>query len=251
MRLRKYALLTIALAIPAFAQQPSPSPMTSSAQASSDDALKLIALSAIMNTDPERGIPLVEGILRSNGATSLKDRAMNALAQNKSPRAQQVLTDYAKTAGDTDLQLRAIRYIGRAGMKDTSQQLAGLYASVTDVRAKQEILRSLMSSGSGDSLLSLARSEKDANLHREAIRDLANSDSTPTAALTGLYASETDPEVKRVIISSLLSRRDDAKTVIELARKETDPTMKAFVVQRLSSMSRNKDAMDFMMELLK
>jgi hypothetical protein len=39
--------------------------------------------------------------------------------------------------------------------------------------------------------------------------------------------------------------------VIEIARKESDPAMKGYIVQRLGGMSKNKDAMDFMTELLK
>lgn len=40
------------------------------------------------------------------------------------------------------------------------------------------------------------------------------------------------------------------KTLVELARKETDPAMKKTIVERLS-MSRAKEATDYMMELLK
>jgi hypothetical protein len=45
--------------------------------------------------------------------------------------------------------------------------------------------------------------------------------------------------------------RGDAKDLVELARKETDPAMKKTIVERLSTMRNNKDATDYMMELLK
>ena len=250
MKLRLHTLLTAALAVSAFAQQPPVSPMAASATASPDDAMKSIALNAVMSADPERGIPLVEGILKGNSTPGMKDRAMSVLVQNKSPRAQQVLADYAKATGDPDMQLRAVRYMGRSGTKETQQQLAGLYASAGDARVKQEILRSLMASGDSDSLLAIAKSEKDATLRNDAIRDLGSSENTPTATLTGLYAGETDAAPKKLIIS-MLANRGDAKAIIELGRKETDPSLKTYIVQRLSGMSKNKDAMDFMMELLK
>ena len=246
MRLRSHALLAVAFALPAFTQQP----LAAQTASVTDDSTKIIALNAIMNADPDRGMPLLEGVLKSSGSPTLKDRAMSILTQSKSPRAQQVITDYAKGSGDPDLQLRAVRYIGRSGTKETQQQLAGIYPTATDSRVKQEIMRSLMSSGSGDSLLAIAKSEKDASLRNEAVRDLANTDGIPVATLTAFYASETDPGARRTVINGLTSR-GDAKTVIELARKETDPAMKAFIVQRLSGMTKNKDAMDFMMELLK
>ncbi len=246
MRLRSHALLAVALALPAFTQQP----LAAQTASASDDSTKIIALSAIMNADPDRGMPLLEGILKGNSSATLKDRAMSILTQSKAPRAQQVITDYARATGDPDLQLRAIRFISRSGTKETQMQLAGIYPTVTDSRVKQEIMRSLMNAGSGDSLLVIVKSEKDAGLRNEAVRNLTNIDGIPVTTLTAFYASETDTAARRTVINGLTGR-GDAKTVIELARKETDPAMKAFIVQRLSGMTKNKDAMDFMMELLK
>jgi hypothetical protein len=248
MKLLSQAVLTIALAMPAFTQQPMTAP--GGATASADDATKLIALNALMNADPDRAIPLLDGILKGNSSPTLKDRSMSVLTQSKSPRAQPLVTDYAKSSADPDLQLRAIRNIGRSGTKDTQQQLAAVYPTATDTRVKQEIIRSLMSSGASDSLLTIAKSEKDQTLRNEAIRDLAASESTPASTLTGLYSTETDPAARKTIVS-MLAGRGDAKSVIEMGRKETDPAMKSYIVQRLAGMTKNKDAMDYMTELLK
>jgi hypothetical protein len=38
---------------------------------------------------------------------------------------------------------------------------------------------------------------------------------------------------------------------VDLARKETDPTVKRTIVDRLGSMHDSKEAMDYMAELLK
>jgi hypothetical protein len=98
--------------------------------------------------------------------------------------------------------------------------------------------------------MNIIRSEKDPDLRNRAIRYLANSDNTPAATITSLYASETDARARRTIVNALLGR-GDAKSVIEIARKESDPQMKGYIVERLGGMSKNKDAMDFMTELLK
>jgi len=115
---------------------------------------------------------------------------------------------------------------------------------------REAIIRSLSNSGSTDALMSIIRSEKDPDLRNRAIRSLANSDSTPSATIAALYTSETDVNARRTVINALLGR-GDAKSVIEIARKESDPEMKGYIVQRLGGMSKNKDAMDFMTELLK
>jgi hypothetical protein len=238
-----------ALAIPARAQKPSPLP-GSSAQASSDDELKMIALNSLMNADPDRGVPLLEGVLKGSNSSRVKDRAMMILVQTKAPQAQQILTDYAKSGADPDLQVRAIRYIGRFANKDTQQQLTGIYASATDANVKREIIRSLATSNASDSLLALAKTEKDQDLRNQAIRNLGVSDATSAATLTSYYGSAPDASAKKEVISALMGR-GDAKSIVALARTETDPAMEATIVQYLSSMHKNKDAMDYMMEILK
>ena len=72
----------------------------------------------------------------------------------------------------------------------------------------------------------------------------------PMEALVKLYASESDQSVKREILMGMFVR-GDAKDLVELARKETDPVMKKTIVERLATMRNNKDATDYMMELLK
>ncbi len=249
MKLRSLAVLTIAFTSTLFAQ-PTPKALTASTAASPDDAVKIVALNAIMNADPERGIPLAEGVLKGSGSATLKDRALAVLSENKSPQAQQIITQYATSATDSDLRVRAIRYIGRSGSKETQQQLASLYTSSTETRAKQEIIRSLSDSGAVDALVNIAKTEKDVNLRNEAIRDLASSENTPAATLIQIYAGETETAPKRTIVN-MLAGRNDAKDVIELGRTEKDPQMKTWIIQRLGSMTKNADAMNFMADLLK
>jgi phenylpyruvate tautomerase PptA (4-oxalocrotonate tautomerase family) len=43
---------------------------------------------------------------------------------------------------------------------------------------------------------------------------------------------------------------NDAKALVDLARKESDPAMKRTIVERLTMM-HSKEATDYMMELLK
>ena len=47
-----------------------------------------------------------------------------------------------------------------------------------------------------------------------------------------------------------LFTQNNAESLVAIARKETDPTLKRDIVSRLSQMTRNKVAMDYMMEIL-
>jgi hypothetical protein len=297
--------LNDAQALEAEAKQGSGQPV-SPAQETNED-LKLMAINSLMNADPDRAMPLLEGVLKGNGAPKVKDRALFVLTQNQSPRAQQILTQYAKGAGNPDLQVRAIKYIGMSGTSDARQQLTSIYSGSTDAAVKRQVIQSLMISNGKDSLFALAknekdeelraeaikqlgvmraidqlgqlyasetsadnkiqivkslfiadasdklldfvRNEKDARVRGEAIRDLAMTHSASPEALAGLYASETDPKTKKEIVNGLMAR-GDGKLLVDLARKETDPAMKRFMVERLSMM-HSKEATDYMMELLK
>ena len=272
-----------------------------------NEELKLMAINGLMNADPERAIPLLENLLKGNSAPRVKDRAMFVLTQSRTPRAHQVLTDYAKGAGNPDLQIRAIRYIGMSGTTEAQQQLVTVYGASSDTAVKREVIRSLMVSrardplfnlaktekdaelrleairqlgamragdqltqlyaseaspenriqilrsmfvaGAADKMLEIAKTEKDPKVRSEAIRSLAMSRSTSLDTLAQLYTSDTDPKAKRELINGLHSR-GDAKPLIDLAKKESDPAMKKYIVERLSNM-RSKEATDYMMELLK
>jgi len=215
-----------------------------------NEDIKLMALNSLMNADPDRAMPLLENLLKSTSSIRLKERALFVLTQSKSPKAEQILTDYAKGAGNPDLQLRAIRYIGQSRSPESQQRLVTIYNSTTDATVKKEIIQALMASGANDKLLELGRSEKDPNLKNTIIQNLSVTRGTSAETLVSLYTAESDQRTKRTIIDGLHSR-NDAKPLIEIARKESDPTMKKYIVEHLSTMRGNKDATDYMMELLK
>ena len=213
-----------------------------------NEDLKLMAINGLMNADPDRAVPLLEGILKGSSPPRVKDRAMFVLTQSRAPRAQQVISDFAKGSTNPDLQIRAIRYLGMAGSQN-ADQLTSIYSGTSDAEVKSAILRALLSEGASAKILDLVKAEKDPKLRVEAIRYFY-SGGAQLGTLTALYASETDSEVKKEIVRGLLSR-GDGKDLADLARKESDPAMKKTIVQYLSTMRNNKEATDYMLELLK
>jgi hypothetical protein len=216
------------------------------AQETNED-LKLMAINSLMGADPDRAMPLLEGLLKGNSTPAVKDRAMFVLTQNQSPRAQQILAQYAKGAGNPDLQMRAIRYIGMSGTSEARQQLVSIYNASNDASVKRQVIQALMISNGREPLFTLAKNEKDADLRADAIRQLGIIGATDQ--LLQLYSSDSDPKAKRAVIDGLFMH-NDAKALVDLARKEPDPTMKRSIVERLAMM-HSKEATDYMMELLK
>jgi hypothetical protein len=68
--------------------------------------------------------------------------------------------------------------------------------------------------------------------------------------LMNIYSTATETSVKRAVVQSLFMAGAAAK-LVDLARKERDPQMKVAIVQQLSMMQDNKEAADYMLELLK
>ncbi len=212
-----------------------------------DDELKLMAINSLMNSEPERSIPLLEKLLQKQSSPKLRERALFVLSQSNSPQAREVVVRVAKGGSNPDLQRKAVRSLGIHGGKENRQVLAEIYSSSNDVPLKKEILKGFMVSGERDRILSLAKSEQNPELRMQAIQLLGVMG--VGAPLADLYASESSPDVKRRILQALFVQ-GDAKPLIAIARKEQDPSLKKRAVEHLSHM-KSKEATDYLMELLK
>lgn len=278
-----------------------------------DEDLKLLAIMSLQNSDPERAIPLLQGVLNSAGSLKLKDRALYVLALSSQPQAHTMLVNIAK-GGNPDLQLKAIRYLAtsnRSGKNpNANQELMEIYnaASSVDVKTavlqafgssgdraalvsvlsgttetdirrvgisqlgsaqagpelwamyqketnkdlKMQILRTLGSMGAYDKIIEVARTEKDPDVRSSAIRSLGSMKADRSgAALSEIYATQ-DADGKKAVIAGL-ANQNNAEALVAIARKETDFELKKRIIQTLSngSMSKNKVAQDYLMEILK
>ena len=272
-----------------------------------DEDLKLMALNSLMNSDPERALPILEKLLQGSQSPKLKERALFVLSQNDNPKARQILLQIARGGSHPDLQMKAINYLSIMGSKENRQVLAELYASSNDVNVKRAVLHGFMISGDRDHLLQAAKSEKNPDLRMEAIHQLGISggqselwqlyQAEPTvevketilhsmfiggnsdklmevargekdvrlrkaaihslglmggehtgAALAAMYTSESDAALRGEIVNALFIQ-GNAKALVDLARKESNPEMKKAIVGKLSIMG-SKDSTEYMLELL-
>ena len=215
-------------------------------EAQNDEDLKLLALQGLMNSSPEKAIPLVEGILNGTGTPRVKSKALFVLAQNGSPEAEQVLGKIARGQSNPDLQRKAVTYLATFGGRGAGKILAEVYTSSSDPEVKRAVIRSYIISGDREHLASLAKSEPNPELRKEAIRNLGiiggHSD------LQAMYAKETDRGVKEEILNAYFIG-GDAKDLIAAARGEKDTELKKKAVEKLSLMG-SKEANDYLMELL-
>jgi len=221
-----------------------------SAELQGDEELKLLALRGVMQTDPDKGIPIIEKMLSGSATPRVRDRALFVLSQSRSPRARDIMVNTAKSSANPDLQLRAIRYLGMMGGAEDRELLAGIYRTSSDAAVKRSILQSYFQSGNVEKIAEAARTEKDPDLKRMAIRNLGMMN-RPGAAetLVSIYGADTSADTRKAIINALFIQRN-AKALVDLARNEKDPQIKKEIVSKLSVM-KAPEATDYLLELLK
>jgi HEAT repeats len=224
-----------------------------SAELQNDEELKLLALRSVMQADPDKGVPIIEKMLAGGASPRVRDRALFVLSTSRAPRAHDVMVNTAKNNNNPDLQRSAIRYLGMMGGAGDRETLSAIYRSATDVSVKRAILNSYMTSGNVDGTLDAAKNEKDSDLRRAAIRNLgmmrASSNVNTGDALVAIYKSDSQSDIKRAVADSLFRQRN-AKSLVDLAKSEKDPSLKREIVQKLSIM-KEPEATEYMLELLK
>jgi HEAT repeat protein len=231
------------------------------AQSHSPEAQNLIAKLARGDANPDlqrsaiqdlglyggaSGRATLEQIYSSTTDTDTKISILHALMQT-GDRARVLRAAQSEKA--PELRGEAVRQLGMMGDRDDIWQL---YQSETSPEVKKVILQMLWQSGDVDHVTQLALNEKDHDLRASAINYLgmmgAKTGTKNEETLLAIYSSDADPEIRKRVIGALFMA-NDAKGLVILARKETDPAMKKALVSDLSRM-QSKDATDYLLELL-
>jgi hypothetical protein len=221
-------------------------------ESQNDDDLKMLAIQGLMNSDPERAMPLLEKVLNGTGTPREKSKALFVIAQSGSPQAQTILVRVAKGQSNPDLQRKAIEYLGMFGGGvegggaggagaggHRGSVLAEIYAVSNDESVKRTILRSYMVSGDKADLFVAAKSEKEVTLRREAIRQLGLVHAVDE--LQQLYQKESSTEVKREILQAFFLA-GESNRLMEAAKDEKDPEVRRAAVRNLGLINSSDSA---------
>lgn len=203
----------------------------------SDEDMKILVLNGIVNTDPERTVPILEKLLKSNNGPRVKERALFVLAQSRSPKSRDLIAEIAKGRYNPDLQSKAVEYLGIFGGRDNAQTLMDVYKSSPDPQVKRSVLHGFMVSGNREAVLSLAKTEPNQDLRIEAIRQLGVMGGT--GDLLQLYTPDASTEIKRAVLHGLFIGGNSDK-ILEIARSDKDPAMRREAIRQLGVMGRSK-----------
>jgi HEAT repeat protein len=205
-----------------------------------DDELKLLALQGLMNSDPQKAVPMVEKTLAGSSSPRVKSKALFLLAQSGSPQAMDILGKVALGQSNPELQRKAVQYLGMFGGERAKKTLAEVYAGTSDASIKSAVLKSYMLSGDKQSLFNAAKNEKNDALKREAIKQLGLVGGENE--LEQLYRTENSTEVRREILQAFFLA-GDAKRLVEAAEGEKDPELRRAAIKNLGLVG-GKDASD-------
>jgi hypothetical protein len=129
-------------------------------ESQSDEELKTLALQGLMNSDPQRGVQMIEKRLAGTASPKDKAKMLFVLAQNGSPEAREVLVKIAQGQSNPELQRKAVEYLGMFGGSHAANTLAQIYTNSSDTGVKRAVIQSYMISGNREQLLSLAKRRK-------------------------------------------------------------------------------------------
>jgi hypothetical protein len=230
------------------------------AESQSNDEMKLLALSGLMQSDPERAAPTVENFLKQSQSPVLKREALYVLAQSGSPKAQQLMEQVARGKVGPDLQALAVRYMveQRRYQGNLGQLLFEIYNSTADPSVKQAAVSGLGAIGDKDHLSQIRPEPLPAAMafQFERLQLLARLDRSNQAKeqeyRISYYQSQKDRTAKQGVIDGWASQKtpEGVQMLIAIARVETDPYLKRKIVEHLIDLN-TPDAREYLLEILK
>ncbi|HEY1756248.1 MAG TPA: hypothetical protein VGG72_12680 [Bryobacteraceae bacterium] len=238
-------------------------------ESQSGDEMKLLALNGLMRSDPERAVPVVEGLFMQAQSAALKREALYVLAQSPLMKAQQLLEQVARGKVDPALQALAVRYMveQRQNRGDLGPLLFEIYNSSTDAGVKQAAVNGLSAIGDtrylpqiprADILASNQGTSMQAALEQlaVAVAQMRQQDRYKQAKSQEdklfYYQSQKDRNAKQEVIDGWASQKntEGVKMLISIARVETDPYLKRKIVEHLIDLN-TPEAREYLLEILK
>jgi TolA-binding protein len=184
-------------------------------------------------TGTERALDAIAQILRTTNDPEIQEKAVFALSQHRSPRAGQLLRDYAERDGAPgNVREKAIFWIGQHASAENATYLRGLFGRLRDEELKKKVLFSLSQMrGQGNDrwLLNVALDASQGEEVRKQALFWAGQAGVPLGELVGLYDRMRDADLREHLIFVLSQRMREPAAMdklIEIARRDPDRRMR-------------------------
>ncbi len=245
-------------------------------QGASSPKLKERTLFVLAQSNSPKARDVLVNIAKGSSTPDLQTKAIQYLGIHGGPESRAALGEIYASSSDVDLKRRILRAFMVSGEKDrllraaqseqnselraeavrqlgvmgAHDELWTLYQKETSLDVKKQILQAMFVGGNAEKLIDLAKTEQNPELRRVAVRNLGLIGSKRTGdALVEIYGTDKDPEIKKAVINALFIQ-NNAESLVAIARKEQDQSMKKEIVQKLSLMGGSKVANDYLLEIL-
>jgi len=198
---------------------------------SEDEELKLYALDALMQVEPDKAIPVLERFLAGDQPLRLKQRALFVLSQSESPRAREILLRTVREGTPEELRIEAVRTLGIAGEAEDVAALATLFGSSSPRSVRAAVLEAFMIADAAAPLATAARTDPDPEIRARAIDMLGAMEAREE--LRALYESEREPALRRRLLQAF-GVAEDVEGLTRAARSETDLEVRLAVIEALA-----------------
>jgi HEAT repeat protein len=176
----------------------------------------------------DRTVTTLSEILNSSTDPGIRDKAIFALSQSRTPRAEQLLRDYAlSSSAPADMRAKAIFWLGQRPDAETTTFLQSLYARLENPELKDRTLFALSQKrgASAEWLLQRAQDPKEPMEVRKKALFYAGQAGVTTEQLAKLYDAAGDEAMREQMIFVLSQRRDPAALdkLMSIAKSDRNP----------------------------
>ncbi len=231
------------------------------------------AVQWLSSVNTERAAKALDSILFNAGDAEIRDRALSALAQHRSPTARVAIRRFAEQSNvSTDLRIRAVNYMSqgrRAG--DESDYFKTLFTRTASPELREALIQAVSNQRTPDRtswLLGIARDGRhEVEVRKKALYHAGQVQSTLTTGQnTGapLYALELkdlaplydefngQPALQEQLLWVYAQRRETEATdrLLQIARAEKNPALKQKAISWLGT-RKDPRVTQFLLDLLK
>ena len=196
-----------------------------------DQELKMAALHAMINMNPDRALPILEQMLRNRepGTAAMRRQAIFLIAQGEAEGAEELMIEVARNDPDFEVRQQAVFWLAQAGSEKSLEFLIDVILHSDDPEMQSQAIFAL----------SHHDSERAAEVLQEVASDPAQPQENREAAifwlgqsggeehllfLRELYSKLEDPELKERVLFGVAQagRPETAAWLLEIALDENE-----------------------------
>jgi HEAT repeat protein len=199
-----------------------------------EEDVRIAALSALLNVDSERTLPVLRDVLarRDECSAPLRRRALMLISRTRDPAASAVLVETARNDPDREVRHTAVMMLGNVRSAESTAALESILRDSQDTDVQMMAL-SALAQQRGDASSALLRDyaqrqNVSIELRRQAVMMLMSRRNNPTENaqfLRDLYGRTTDREMRQTILASLgrIKGPETAEWLMSIAVNPNEP----------------------------